>query len=343
MGLTRREFLTRYLPAILGLAFVGGLIGSEVYWDLKKPSNEIIYEENATETVTITVTKTYTSNTTVTETVTQTETVTENMTVTGTSTQTTTTTTQTSQSLEDILFGGSDIQFIPLEVTNVQIGTNNAYLTVYDYLTNTELQIKLPIQYVSNGNINIGNILSAVNNYNQNNQNSGNRPYRLYLILGRAGLSQAVLQNGKWVLPAPQIYYNILISDRGWQDVYNALLNLLNGNATVVMPTSYQCPYSNSLWAWIDGIGSVVTVYQSGQQVNSVEDYINLADYISETPNNPNPSSQGILHVDTIANVQQVGVYSSGGNQYPVYGVNDYYGTYIVLIPGKGNPLVSNL
>jgi hypothetical protein len=333
MGLTRREFLTRDLPAILGLAFVGGLIGSEVYWDLKKPSNEIIYEGNATETVTITVTKTYTSNTTVTET------VTENMIVTGTSTQTTTTTTQTSQSLEDILFGGSDMQFIPLEVTNIQMGTNNAYLTVYDYLTNTELQIKLPIQYVSNRNINIGNLLSAVNNYNQNPGTN----YKVYLVLGRAGLSQAVQQNGVWYLPAPQIYYNILITDREWQDVYNALLNLLNGNATVVMPTSYQGPYSNSLWAWINGIGNVVTVYQSGQQVNSVEDYINLADYILGTKNNQNPTSGGILHVDTIANVQQVGVYNSGGNQYPVYGVNDYYGTYIVLIPGKGNLLVSNL
>ena len=330
----RRRFLTRDLPAILGLAFLGGLIGAEVDWDLKRPSTtEIIYEGNATETVTITVTKTYTSNTTVTET------VTENTTVTGTSTQTTTTTIQPPQSLEQILFGNSNMLFIPLEVTNVQMGTNNAYLTVYDYLTSTELQMELPIKYVSNGNIDIGNLLSAVNNYNQNNGTN----YRVYVVVARVGLNQAILQNGKWVLPAPQIYYNIVISDRGWQDVYNALLNLLNGNAMVVMPTSNQGPYSNSLWGWINGIGSVVTVYQNGQQVNSVGNYISLADYISGTPNNPNPTSQGILNVDTIANVQQVGVYNSGGNQYPVYGVNDYYGTYIVFIQGQGKPLVSNL
>jgi hypothetical protein len=109
------------------------------------------------------------------------------------------------------------------------------------------------------------------------------------------------------------------------------------------MPTSNQGPYSNSLWGWINGIGKVVTVYQNGQQVNSVLKYIDLADYILGTPNNSNPTSGGILHVDTIANVQQVGVYQSQGNQYPVYGVNNYYGTYIVLIQEQGNELFSNL
>jgi hypothetical protein len=109
------------------------------------------------------------------------------------------------------------------------------------------------------------------------------------------------------------------------------------------MPTSNQGPYSNSLWGWINGIGKVVTVYQNGQQVNSVLEYIDLANYILRTPNNPDPSSQGILHVDTIANVQQVGVYQSQGNQYPVYGVNNYYITLIDFETEQGTPLFSNL
>jgi len=329
MGLTRRDFLKALL--ISGAGFLGGFVGG--YLSSPK-TNEIIYEGNATETVTITVTETYTSNTTVTET------------VTGTTTQTNTTTTTTTQpqsqpqSLEQILFGNSNKQFIPLKLTGAQIGINNAYLTAYDYLTNTKLQMKIPIKYVSNGNINIGNILSAVNAYNR--QYGTN--YKVYLVLGRAGLSQAILQNGEWILPDSQIPYNIVISDRDWQDVYNAFQNLLNGNAMVVMPTSNQGPYSNSLWEWINGIGSVIILYQDGQQVNSVGNDINLADYILGTPGNSNPSSGGILHVDTIANVQQIGTYQSQqGQQYPVYEINDYYGTYIVLIQSQGTSLFSNL
>jgi hypothetical protein len=320
MGLTRREFL-----GLVGATILGELGGLGIYSLLKKPSNEIIYEGNKTVTTTetVTITETYTSNTTVTQ----------------TSTQTTTTTTQTSQSLEDIVFGGSDMPFIPLKLIDAEKDSNNAYLTLYNPLKNNQLQIALPIQYVSNGNIDIVDILSAVKNYNQNYGTE----YEVYVVVARLGLDQAIQQNGVWYLPAPQIYYNILISNRRWKDVYNALLKLLNGNATVVMPTSYQGPYSNSLWAWINGIGSVVTVYQSGQQVNSVENYINLANYILGTPNNPNPTSGGILHVDTIANVQQVGVYNSGGNQYPVYGVNDYDITIIDFETEEGNPIFSNL
>jgi len=275
--------------------------------------------------------------------------------------------------LEKRLFRDNDI--IPLEVTDAKVyyapditlhnpftgqklqieiplTDNVAYLTVYNPFTKQELQIALPSQSVSNRNINVGNLLSAIKSYNKKYGTN----YRLYLVLGKENLSQVVQQNnGIWYLLNPQIYYkngiwylldprirsNILITDREWQDVYNALLNLLNGSATVVMPTSYQGPYSNSLWAWINGIGRVVTVYQNGQQVNSVLEYIDLANYILRTPNNPDPSSQGILHVDTIANVQQVGIYNSGGNQNPVYEVNDDYGTYIVLVQGK--PLFSNL
>jgi len=279
--------------------------------------------------------------------------------------------------LEKILFGNNNIQFIPLEVTDAKVYyapyitlhnpfteqklqielpliNNVAYLTVYNPFTEQKLQIALPSQSVSNRNINVRNLLSAVKSRDERYGTD----YRLYLVLGEANLSQAIQQNDDiWYLLDPQIYYkngiwylldprirsNILISDRGWQDVYNALLNLLNGSATVVMPTSNQGPYSNSLWAWINGIDRVVTVYQNGQQVNSVLKYIDLANYILRTPNNPNPTSGGILHVDTIANVQQVGVYQSQKNQNPVYEVNDDYGTYIVLVPDQGKPLFSNL
>jgi len=329
MDRARREFL-KYLLAV-GVGAVAAYLGSS-YSEVTKTIYRGNKLANATETVTITVTKTainpqapqaYTTTTTVTE----------------TATQTNSTTTQSSQNLEKILFGDND-QFIPLEVTDVKIDNNTAYLTVLNYRTKTELQIELPIQYVSNGNINIKDLLSGVNNYNLNNGTN----YGTYLVLGRANINQAVQQNGKWILPAPQIYYNILISDRGWKDIYKALPNLWNENATVVMPTSGQGPYSNSLYGWSNvNQESIIILYQNGQQVNNVLNYINLADSILGTPNNSNPTKEGILHVDTIANTQGVGVYNNGGNQYQVYNVNNYYGTYIVSIQGQGNELFSNL
>ena len=352
MGLTRREFLEGLVAAsIVGLLGAGVIQDLELYKLLGGNKRATVTETTTqmqSEIVTITVTETEINSQapqTYTETVTQTVTEYSNTTETQTSTQTCPTTTQPPQSLEQILFGNNNnMQFIPLEVTGVQVGSSNAHITVYDYVTNTQLQIEIPLPYVSNGNINIGNLLSAVNRYNQNNGTN----YKLYLVLGRAGLNQAIQQNGQWFLPATEIYYNIIISDRGWNDVYNALQNLGNGSATVVMPTSNQGPYSNSLYGWINGVGNIIIIYQNGQQVNSIENpntntgYISLADYIlgSSNTNTSNPSSGGILHVDTIANVQQVGEYN---NQYPVYQVNDYYGTYIVLIQGQGNELISSL
>jgi hypothetical protein len=333
----RREFLKLAAAGIITL--IASVAIDTLVLDKLLKGTKKIYRGNATETVTITVTKTainsqapqtYTTTTTVTETATQAQTVTETSTI-PSPTTTTTTTTQSPRTLEEILFGNSDIQFIPLEVTNVNIDNNTAYLTVEDLLTKTELQIGLPIQYVSNGNINIGNLLSAVKGTN----------YKVYFVLGKAGLNQAIQQNGIWYLPASQIYYNIIISKGGWQDVNNALQNLWNGSATVVMPTSQQGPYANGdydVWGWKNG--SIIISYQNEQQVNSVEDSINLANSILGTPNNPNPTSEGIVHVDSIVDIKKLGVYE---NKYPVYQVNNYFGTYIVFIPEQGYELFSNL
>ncbi|NAZ26325.1 MAG: hypothetical protein GU343_02215 [Nanoarchaeota archaeon] len=331
MRLTRRDFIMLLIGASIGALVDSGL--SYYLSKLEKLSavTKKIYggnESAATERVTITVTKTA-INPQASQTYTTTTTVTETSTI-PSPTTTTTTTAQPPRTLEEILFGNSDIQFIPLEVTNVNIDNNTAYLTVEDPLTKTELQIGLPIQYVSNGNINIGSLLSAVKGTN----------YKVYFVLGKAGLNQAIQQNGIWYLP-PSIYYNIIISDRGWEDVNNALQNLWNGNATVVMPTLEQGPYANGgydVWGWKNG--SIIISYQNGQQVNSVEDSINLANSILGTPNNPNPTSKGIVHVDSIVSIKESGVYE---NKYPVYQVNNYFDTLIVFIPEQGYELFSNL
>jgi len=363
MGLTRRDFIKFAIGAGVGVLIASGpnLISGldkllESIKTVYRRNNPVNATETVTKTTTVTETETttvtqapqtYTTTTTVTETATQTETVTKTTTVTETETTTvtqapqtyTTTTTQPPQNLAEILFGNSNRRFILLKITDAKIDNTTAYLTLVNPLTKTELQIELPAQYVSNGKLSIEELLESVNNYNSAHRTN----YRVYFVLGRANIYQAIQQNGKWILPAPQIYYNIIISDRGWEDVYNALQNLWNGNATVAMPTSQQGPYANSLWGWMNGIGSVIIAYQNRQQVDSVVDNISLADYILGTPNDPNPSNKGILHVDTIADIQQAGDYNSGGNQYPVYNVNNNFNTYIVFIQEQGNQLFSNL
>ena len=199
--MNRRDFLKNAILTGIGVLIGGSVVGDLLVNKLSGGSKTTTVTEIPSETVVIKVVpQTYTQ--TYTQTVTQTVTEYSNTTVTETQTptQTNPTTTQPPQSLEEILFGHSDMSFIPLEVTDVQIGNSNAHITVYDYVTNTQLQIEIPLQYVSNGNINIGNLLSAVNRYNQNNGTN----YKLYLVLGRAGLNQAIQQNGQWLLPASE-------------------------------------------------------------------------------------------------------------------------------------------
>jgi len=306
-------------------------------------TKEEIIPENQTETITVTVTKTLT-NTQVpqTYTITNTTTISETETITETLTTTlpTSTTTQPSQNLEQILFENSNLQFIPLKVLDVQLNNNTAYLTVWDNYTQTELQLEVPIKYLSKGNITIGDLFSTVKNYNSTYGTN----YQLYLVLGRANVNEAIQQNGKWILPASQIYYNIIISDKNDKDIYDSLQKVMNGNAAVLMPILQSGPYANSLWGWsnqpINGYDNIIILYQNGQQVNSVTNYIKLADYILGEFGNKNPTQSGILHVDTIANIDIAGTYQ---NSAAVVGVNNYLGTYIVFLQQKGNLLVPTL
>jgi hypothetical protein len=362
---TRRDFL-KWLGVFVAGTALGLAIGSsrnlyslvKEYQQKEKTytateTKEEIIPENQTETITVTVTKTLTNtqvpktytitNTTTiseTETITETITTTETITETLTTTSPTSTTTQPSQNLEQILFGNSNLQFIPLEVLDVQLNNNTAYLTVWDDYTQTELQLEAPIKYLSKGNITIGDLFSTVKNYNSTYGTN----YQLYLVLGRTNVNEAIQQNGKWILPASQIYYNIIISDKNDKDIYDSLQKVMNGNAAVLMPILQSGPYANSLWGWsnqpINGYNNIIILYQNGQQVNSVTNYIKLADYILGELGNKNPTQSGILHVDTIANIDIAGTYQ---NSAAVVEVNNYLGTYIVFVQQKGNLLVPTL
>ena len=306
--------------------------------------------EQETKTITITETKTYTQPP-VTKTVTKTETITETVTKTVTETRTetlttpsptttTTTTVQRPRTLEEVLFGNSNLKFIPLRILDAKVVGNNVYLRVENPYTKAELEIEIPVEYVSRNNINMADIVSSVRKYNSDNKSN----YSVYLILGRANINNAIEQDGKWKLDASKIYYNIIISDKDWKDVYNTFEILINRNALVLMPTLYKGPYPNSLWGWsnqpINSYNNVIIVFQNEQQINEATNSIKLASYILGKPNDENPSKYGILNGVTVVTIDNKGTYEYSA---AIVSVDRYMGTYIVFMQQKGNYLVSDL
>ena len=373
--ITRRE--------VLKTAIVAGLVAAIAHFGLDKLLSYVGYQQQkeglkqytATQTpytstseleqetitityrkpqVTKTVTETETVKETVTKTITKTETVKETVTKTAAETRTETSTTPSStttmvqypRTLEEILFGNSDLEFVPLRILDAKIDGDNAYLLVENPYTKVEVEIEIPVKYVSRshieiGNINITDILSAVRKYNSNNKSN----YSVYFILGRSNINNAIELNGKWKLPAPNIYYNIIVSDKDWKEVYDIVEALKKGKALALMPTLNDCPYSDCVWGGSNQLknkynyDSIIIVYQNGQQVNEAKNFIKLASYILGKPDDKNPTNYGILHVDTVATVEYKGKYENGA---PIFAVKNYKGTIILFVPGNGNPYASD-
>ncbi len=358
--ITRRDFLrttitTAVIAAITSAIMYFGLSGifkegSKQYTATQTPYTPKSGPERETITITYTqspVTKTVTETETITKTVTKTETATVTKTVTETRTETltipptttTTTTVQRPRTLEEVLFGKSDLKFIPLRILDAKVVGNNAYLRVENPYTKAELEIEIPVEYVSRRNINIADIVSAVRKYNLDNKSN----YSVYFILGRANINNAIEQDGKWKLDASKIYYNIIISDEDWKEVYNTFENLINRKALTLIPTLYKGPYSNSLWGWsnqpINNHNNVIIVYQNEQQIYKAINSVKLASYILGRPNDENPSQHGTLLAVTVATIDNKGTYE---NSAAIVNVNKYKGTYIVFMQQKGNYLISN-
>ena len=369
------QITRRRLFELIGAAAIGGIIGSIIGPSITNIASLIGYQqqkegytanrtyESKQEIITITytqppVTKTVTETKTVTKTATKTETVTETYTKTVTETKTatetltkpsptttTTTTVQSPRTLEEVLFGNSNLEFTPLKVLDAKIVSNNAVLLVESCYTRNKAVIEIPLKYLSRGNINdninIANIFSRVNEYNL--YNKGN--YSVYFVLGRANVDKAIELNGKWILPASSIYYNIIISDKDWKDVYDIVETLKKGKALALMPTLEDGPYPYSVWGGSNQLkndynsDSIIIVYQNEQQVKETKNAIKLASYILGKPNDKNPTNYGILHVDTVTTVEYKGKYENGA---PIFTVKDYKGTIILFIPDKGNPYVSD-
>ena len=352
--ITRRDFLKIIATSVATAAITSAIMysglsgifkeGSKWYTTTQTPYTST--PESKTEIVTITKTTTYTQppvtkTETVTKTVTKTETVTETKTETLTKpsqTTTTTTTVQSPRTLEEILFGNSNLEFTVLEILDAKIVGDNAVLLVESRYTRNKAVIEIPLKYLLRGDINIANIFSRVKEYNS--YNKGN--YSVYFVLGRANVNKAIELNDKWILPASNVYYNIIISDK---DVYDIVETLKKGKALALMPMLEDGPYPYSVWGGSNQLkndynsDSIIIVYQNGQQVNEAKNAIKLASYILGKPNDKNPTSYGILHVDTVATVDYKGKYENGA---PIFTVKDYKGTIILFIPDKGNPYVSD-
>ena len=351
--ITRRKFL----ELVAGSGVVAAITSTIMYFGLsgifKEGSKQ--YTTNQTSHISKyeprqeTITTTYTQPP-ATKTVTKTETVTETTTKTVTETRTetltkpspTTTTTQRPITLEEIVFGNSDLEFVPLKVLDVKVVGGNAELYVESPLTEKKTKIKISKEYLSRGNINIEKIVSAVRKYNSDKKSN----YSVYFVLGRANINEAIKHGDTWKPNAPRIYHSIIISKRDWKDVYNALKSVRSNEALVLMPTLYKGPYSDAFWGGSnqlknkdDDSNSVIIIYQNKQQVDEATDLVELASYILGRPGDKNPSGSGILIVATIATANYKGTYDNGA---PIVAVDKYKGTYIAFIPQKGNHLISN-
>ena len=356
---TRRDFLRTLLTAAVGGIIGGGIVysglsnigGLKQYTDTQTPYTST--PEPKTKTVTITetstykqppVTKTVTETETVTKTVTKTETVTETRTETlikPSQTTTTTTTVQSPITLEKIVFGNSNLEFIPLKVLDAKVDGDGVKLELESPLTGMGSKLEIPVEYLLGGNIDIGKIFSELNRYNSDNKSN----YSVYFVLGRANIDKAIKHGDTWKPDASKMYYSIIISKRDWKDVYNALKSVKDNKAIVLMPTLDKAEYLYAVWGGSNykinnhDSKSIIIVYQNKQQVDEATDNVKLASYILGKPDDKNPSGSGTLIVATITTVEYKGTYENGA---PIVAVDDYKGTYIVFIHQKGGHLISN-
>jgi len=185
---------------------------------------------------------------------------------------------------------------------------------------------------VENNNVTIQHLVSAAQ---QNNWYS-------YIAIDRGDLQYLKLLNNQnntpvtVIQPDKPVNIGVIATPADPFKIYYVLNHLTNYNIVI----QDSIPVDNSslkLWGYTSG-SSVVINFSNNYQYNLAEKMINIADQIINSPNNPNPTSGGVIYTYSIFD----GTISTYQN-YPQYNVGQTYIPLIVLESKKGNTIINTV
>jgi archaellum component FlaC len=240
--------------------------------------------------------------------------------------------------LTKILYGNNnDISVI--QIDSITVENETAYVSGTVSSSGDNVILEIPVNYVENGNVNIQEFVSVIQQYQQNGWNT-------YIAIDRADLQYMTLlnnQNGTYVIsiqPNEPINIGVIASPANGSTLDNVLNQLTKYNI-VIQDGSTVYGSSTALWGWNNpSESSVIVNFQNSNQYQLAETMINIADDIINSPGNQNPTSSGIIYTYSIFQ----GSLTINTNQgYPQYNVGSTYIPLIVLQSGQGNTIISDV
>jgi len=235
--------------------------------------------------------------------------------------------------LDGILFGNNNPSSISLiRINSVTIDNGTAYVHGTVYSSEVEVILEIPIGYVEKSN---NNTTVTIKDLVDAAERNGWIPYVVFDKGDLPDLSLSNNQNGTYVIsiqPNKPIKIGILATPAYPSTTYNILSNL--NNYDIVIQDNYTVwGLSNALWGYKNG--SVVVDFLNSYQYNLAENMINIADQIINSPDNPNPTSGGIIYTFSIFNGTK-SIYQN----YTEYNVGQTYMPVIVLEPEEGESIL---
>ena len=240
---------------------------------------------------------------------------------------------QDMKTLEGILYGKSNSYDISIiQIGSVKINNETADVQGIAYPSGDKVILKIPIDYVENNGVTIQHLVNAAQ---QNNWYS-------YIVIDRGDLQYLRLLNNQnntpviAIQPNESINIGVIATPADPLRTYYVLNHLTNYNVVI----QDSIPVDNSflkLWGYTSG-SSVVINFLDNYQYNLAEKMINIADQIINSPNNPNPTSGGVIYTYSIFE-GTINTYQT----YPQYNVGQTYIPLIVLESKKGNTIINTV
>jgi archaellum component FlaC len=240
---------------------------------------------------------------------------------------------QNMKTLEGILYGkGNSYDISIVKIDSVKIDNGTAHIEGTIYPSGYEIKLEIPESYMENNGVTIQDIFNAAQ---QNNWYS-------YIVIDRGDLQYLKLLNNQSNIPVIAIHPNepvnigVIATPADPFKTYYVLNHLTNYNMVI----QDSIPVDNSslkLWGYTSG-SSVVINFSNNYQYNLAENMINIADQIINSPNNPNPTSEGAIYTYSIFE----GTINTYQN-YPQYNVGQTYIPLIVLESKKGNTIINTV